>query len=73
MLQLEIQHKLFVRAQNPTIANLIVIGNAIKWYDSLTNGSLLTPTTNLVDGKTYYASQTTNNCESERFGVSIAM
>jgi gliding motility-associated-like protein len=63
----------FCTAQNPTITNLIVTGNAIKWYDSLNNGSLLTPTTNLVNGKTYYASQTTNTCESERFGVSISI
>ncbi|MBF2707544.1 Ig-like domain-containing protein [Flavobacterium soyangense] len=63
----------FCTSQNPTIANIIVTGNIIKWYDSLSNGSLLTQTTNLVNGKTYYASQTTTNCESERFGVSISI
>jgi gliding motility-associated-like protein len=63
----------FCTVQNPTIANLIVTGNAIKWYDSVNNGSLLPQTTNLVNGKTYYASQTTTTCESERFGVSISI
>jgi len=63
----------FCTAQNPIIANLIITGNSIKWYDSLKNGSLLTQTTNLVNGKTYYASQTTTTCESERFGVSISI
>jgi gliding motility-associated-like protein len=63
----------FCSEQNPTIANLIVTGNAIKWFDSLNNGSLLTQTTNLVNGKTYYASQTTTNCESERFGISVSI
>lgn len=63
----------FCTGQNPTIANLQITGNAIKWYDALTNGSLLTETTNLVDGKTYYASQTINNCEGPRFGITVSI
>lgn len=63
----------FCTGSNPTIANIQVTGNQIKWYDALTNGSLLAETTNLVDGKTYYASQTVNNCESERFGVNVSI
>lgn len=63
----------FCTGSNPTIANIQVNGNQIKWYDTLTNGSLLTETTNLVDGKTYYTSQTVNNCESERLAVSVSI
>ncbi|TDP02397.1 T9SS type B sorting domain-containing protein [Flavobacterium sp. 245] len=63
----------FCTGQNPTIANIQVTGTAIKWYDTLTNGSLLPETTNLVNGKTYYASQTLNNCEGPRFGVAISI
>jgi len=63
----------FCTGQNPTITNIQVTGNLIKWYDALNNGSLLTETTNLIDGKTYYASQTVNNCESERFGVKVSI
>lgn len=63
----------FCTGQNPTIANLDMTGNTIKWYDALTNGSLLSETTNLQDGKTYYASQTLNTCESERFGVTVSI
>lgn len=52
----------FCSAQNPTIANLTVVGSGIKWYDSV--GNLLQATTSLSDGKTYYATQTVNGCES---------
>ncbi|URC12725.1 T9SS type B sorting domain-containing protein [Flavobacterium sp. B183] len=63
----------FCTGQNPTIANIQTNGNAVKWYDSLHNGSLLVETTNLTDGKTYYASQTINGCESPRFGVTVSI
>ena len=63
----------FCTGSNPTIANIQITANTIKWYDALNNGSLVTETTNLVDGKTYYASQMVNNCESERLGVSISI
>lgn len=63
----------FCSAQNPTIANLYVTGNSIKWYDALNGGSLLSETTSLVDGKTYYASQTVNTCESPRFGITVSI
>lgn len=52
----------FCSAKNPTISNIIVTGQNVKWYDG--SGSLLSPTTPLVDSKTYYATQTINGCES---------
>lgn len=63
----------FCTSQNATIANIQVIGTSIKWYDASTNGSLLAETTNLINGKTYYASQTINNCEGPRFGVTVSI
>ncbi|WP_289662403.1 T9SS type B sorting domain-containing protein [Flavobacterium panacagri] len=63
----------FCTGQNPTIANLQVTGNSVKWYNSSTNGSLLAETTNLENGKTYYASQTENSCESPRFEVRVSI
>lgn len=63
----------FCTSQNPTIANIQITGNSLKWYDGLTNGSALAETTNLEDGKTYYASQTINNCEGPRFGVTVSI
>ncbi|MBF4508019.1 T9SS type B sorting domain-containing protein [Flavobacterium sp. JLP] len=63
----------FCTGQNPTITNIQITGTSIKWYDSLNNGSLLAETAHLVDGKTYYASQTVNDCESPRFGITISI
>ncbi|PXY45734.1 DUF7948 domain-containing protein [Flavobacterium hydrophilum] len=63
----------FCTGQNPTIANIQITGTQIKWYDALNNGSLLAETTNLQNGKTYYASQTVNSCESPRFGVTVSI
>ncbi|MFD1602722.1 T9SS type B sorting domain-containing protein [Flavobacterium artemisiae] len=63
----------FCTAQNSSISNLEITGNSIKWYDALTNGSLLTETTTLENGKTYYASQTINNCEGPRLGVTVSI
>jgi len=42
----------------PTVANLVATGTGIKWYDAATLGTLLPPTTPLVSGNVYYASQT---------------
>ncbi len=66
-------NQLFCTGQNPTIANLEITETSIKWYDAPTNGSLLSKTTTLQDGKTYYASQTINNCEGPRFGVTASI
>jgi gliding motility-associated-like protein len=63
----------FCTGQNPTIGNIQATGSFLKWYDSASNGLLLSNTTNLENGKTYYASQTVNNCESERFGITVSI
>nr|WP_315156575.1 T9SS type B sorting domain-containing protein [uncultured Flavobacterium sp.] len=63
----------FCTGQNPTIADILITGSSIKWYDTANNGSLLSETTNLQNGKTYYASQTINNCESPRFGINVSI
>ena len=54
----------FCSNQSPTIADLIAVGSSIQWYSSLSGGSPLLSTTPLVDGTTYYASQTLGGCES---------
>ncbi|WP_052257196.1 T9SS type B sorting domain-containing protein [Flavobacterium sp. AED] len=56
----------FCAQQNATLSDLIIIGENIKWYDSLTGGSVLPKTTLLQDGINYYASQTITDCESNR-------
>jgi hypothetical protein len=48
-----------------TIADLVTSsGSSIKWYDSATNGNLLTNTTLLTHATSYYATQTIDECES---------
>ncbi|MDI9342698.1 MAG: choice-of-anchor Q domain-containing protein, partial [Sediminibacterium sp.] len=47
-----------------TLANVVVSGTAIKWYTASVAGSLLSTTTALANGTSYYASQTLNGCES---------
>ncbi|WP_178984643.1 T9SS type B sorting domain-containing protein [Winogradskyella helgolandensis] len=60
----------FCTTQNPTLSDIEVSDEAI-WYDAATDGSVLSETTNLVDGTTYYAAKLTiSNCESDvRFPV----
>ena len=62
----------FCSAQNPTISNLAVTGQNIIWYDSA--GAMLTSSTPLSDGKTYYATQTVGGCEStQKLAVKVSV
>jgi len=55
-----------------TLANLTVAATNIRWYDAATGGTLLPSTTALVDGTTYFASQTISNCDSPiRLAVTV--
>lgn len=58
-----------------TLANLIVSGQNIQWYDHSTAGNLLPANTPLVNNTTYYASQNVGGCESrmlpERLAVTV--
>lgn len=57
-----------------TVSQLMATGNDIMWYDAATGGMMLSGTDMLVDGATYYASQTMNSCESqERFAVTVTV
>jgi len=62
----------FCSINNPTIANLNVVGTAIQWYSSAIGGTPLPATTALSDDSTYYASQTIGGCESNlRLAVTV--
>ena len=61
----------FCVQQNAEINAIVVTGQNIKWYDAATGGNVLSTNSSLVNGQTYYASQTTNNCESLRAPVLI--
>ena len=63
----------FCADNTSTIADLDVTGIDIKWYDAVTGGTALATTTALTNTNTYYASQTLNGCESNRFKVMISI
>lgn len=59
---------------NPTIANLNSNGFETKWYDSVNSTNPLNSDVLLINGKTYYASQIINNCESvNRSSVTVEL
>jgi hypothetical protein len=47
-----------------TLDDLMVVGSNIIWYDADTLGNVLPSTTAVIEGVTYYASQTVSSCES---------
>ncbi|HAO08276.1 MAG TPA: hypothetical protein DCQ50_15130, partial [Chryseobacterium sp.] len=63
--------QIFCKSTNPTVANIQITGQNIKWYNAA--GNLLPSTTALVNGQTYYASQTINGCESDKIGVQVTV
>lgn len=54
----------FCTSQKPAISNLEATGTNVVWYDSAVNGTVLASTESLVNGTTYFASQTINGCQS---------
>ena len=65
--------QVFCVSPTPTVADLTATGSNIQWYDTTSGGNLLSSTTALVDGTTYYASQTISNCESDsRLAVTVS-
>ncbi|WP_306354322.1 hypothetical protein, partial [Flavobacterium sp. '19STA2R22 D10 B1'] len=64
----------FCEIDNTTIASLQVTGTQVQWYASATSTTALATTTALVDGATYYASQTADSCESAtRLAVTVVI
>lgn len=62
----------FCIGQHPTLADIAITGQNIKWYNAA--NVLLTQTTALVDGETYYATQTISTCESiNKLAVKVAV
>lgn len=59
--------QIFCASNAPKISDLQITGQNIKWYDA--TGGNLSLTTPLVNGQTYYASQTINGCESSRIAI----
>ncbi|MXN90753.1 T9SS sorting signal type C domain-containing protein [Flavobacterium sp. Sd200] len=57
---------------NATVVNLAAGGSNIKWYSQATGGAVLATTTALATG-TYYATQTTDGCESARTAINVTI
>lgn len=57
-----------------TVSGLSASGTTIQWYNAAMGGTVLPTNTPLVDGQTYYATQTENNCESQqRLAVTVTI
>lgn len=64
------QSIVFCETDAPTVADLVIDGTDIKWYDASNN--LLDVSDVLVNGEIYYATQTIDGCEStERFEITV--
>ncbi|MDQ1167095.1 T9SS type B sorting domain-containing protein [Flavobacterium sp. SORGH_AS_0622] len=61
----------FCTQQNATLSDVQIIGQNIKWYDTGFSAYSLPSTTVLENDRTYYVSQTLNNCESERLAITV--
>ncbi len=63
--------------QGQTLSNINISGMGIKWYDSdfdATNQTNpLVTTTPLLNGKTYYATQTINGCSSKALAILVTV
>jgi len=55
-----------------TVADLVATGIDLKWYDTATDGELLSNTTAL-SSNVYYVSQTINGVESDRVPVTVTI
>jgi len=54
-----------------TLADLVITGAGIVWYDQEVLGNILPLSTKLEVGKSYWAAQTSLNCEGKRAEVTI--
>ncbi|QKX05217.1 hypothetical protein HN014_09900 [Aquimarina sp. TRL1] len=64
--------QVFYANQSHTIANLLAIGNGIRWYDQEEGGIAYAPTETLVDGQYYYAAQQSEaGCTGDRQAVLV--
>ena len=55
-----------------TLSNLVAIGDNLKWYKTLTGGTSLISAT-VLTSRTYYVTQTVNDCESNRLPVMVSI
>ena len=57
-----------------SVADLVSIGTDIRWYNAPTGGSIVLLSDSVINGNTYYASQTISGCESHiRLDVNVML
>ncbi|MDQ0475693.1 T9SS type B sorting domain-containing protein [Chryseobacterium sp. MDT2-18] len=61
----------FCLQQNATVGNISATGSGLLWYNSATATTSLALNQPLINGNTYFVTQTINSCESERALVKI--
>ncbi|WP_017497151.1 gliding motility-associated C-terminal domain-containing protein, partial [Flavobacterium sp. WG21] len=62
----------FCKSSNATIASLATNETGVIWYDAATAGNVVSSTTALVNGRTYYGSLKVGTCESpKRLAVTV--
>ncbi len=62
----------FCAKQNATLKDIVINGINLKWYDKNSGGNQLIESTLLIQGATYYVTQTFGDCESlNRLPVTI--
>ncbi len=62
----------FCSIDNPTLADISLVGENILWYETVFSLTPIPATTPVLDGETYYATQTISGCESDtRFEVNV--
>ena len=60
--------------QDETVGLIAVLGSNVIWYDAAIGGNIVTSTTAISTGTTYYASQTVSGCESStRLAVTMTL
>ena len=62
----------FCLSENKTLADLTTL-SGIKWYDAVTGGNEVVASTTLTATKRYWATVTTNGCESARKEVNVTV
>lgn len=60
----------FCFTSNPTIADLVVTGTGLVWYDAATLGNVL-PTSTVLTATTYYVASNDGTCESTRLAIAV--
>ncbi|TYC12808.1 T9SS type A sorting domain-containing protein [Bizionia gelidisalsuginis] len=63
----------FSSATNPTFADVIINGDNLQWYDTLTGGNFISISTSLTDGTFYVSKMPDGECESERLEIEILL